>query len=51
MRECGRGNDRCALKHREIIARFGRYPHQNAVLGRDTTPDEASYLTGPHASF
>ena len=51
LRERGRGNDSYALQHREIIARFGRYPHRNAVLGRDNTPEEASYLTGPHASF
>ena len=49
--ERGRGNDPDALQHREIIARFGRYPHRNAVLGRDSTSEEASYLTGPHASF
>ena len=29
-----------ARKHREMIARFGRFPHRNAVLGRDTTPAE-----------
>ena len=51
LRERGRGNNRYSLQHREIIARFGRYPHRNAVLGRDNTPEEASYLTGPHASF
>jgi uncharacterized protein (DUF924 family) len=51
LRERGRDNDRYALEHREIIVRFGRYPHRNAVLGRDSTPEEASYLAGPHASF
>lgn len=49
--ERGRGDDPYELQHREIIARFGRYPHRNAVLGRDSTPEEASYLTGPHESF
>jgi len=36
---------------RDIIARFGRHPHRNAVLGRQSTPDEAAYIaTGdfPH---
>jgi len=30
--------------HREIIRRFGRFPHRNALLGRETTPDEAAFL-------
>jgi len=30
--------------HREIIARFGRFPHRNPILGRETTPDEAAWL-------
>ncbi len=37
--------------HRDIIVRFGRYPHRNAVLGRATTPDEAAFLLGPDSSF
>lgn len=40
-----------ALSHREIIARFGRFPHRNAVLGRATTPDEAAFLKEPNSSF
>jgi uncharacterized protein (DUF924 family) len=51
LRERGRGDSRYALKHREITARFGCYPHRNAVLGRDSTPEEASYLMGRHAPF
>ena len=35
-----------ARMHREIIARFGRFPHLNAALGRDTTPAEAEFLAG-----
>ena len=31
-------------QHRDIIARFGRFPHRNAVLGRETTPEEAAFL-------
>jgi uncharacterized protein (DUF924 family) len=33
-----------AILHREIIRRFGRFPHRNAVLGRHTTPAEESFL-------
>ena len=33
-----------ARHHRDIIARFGRFPHRNAVLGRASTPEEAAYL-------
>ncbi|MAM61791.1 DUF924 family protein [Maritimibacter sp. UBA3975] len=31
-------------RHRAVIARFGRHPHRNAVLGRETTADEAAYI-------
>lgn len=33
-----------AVLHRDIIARFGRFPHRNAVMGRVTTPEEQAYL-------
>lgn len=33
-----------ALRHREVIERFGRFPHRNAVLGRESTPEEEEYL-------
>ena len=33
-----------ALLHRDIIARFGRFPHRNAALGRATTPEEKAFL-------
>ncbi|MGF1649106.1 MAG: DUF924 family protein [Hyphomicrobiaceae bacterium] len=33
-----------ALRHRDVIKRFGRFPHRNAVLGRTTTPVEAEFL-------
>lgn len=39
------------LKHKAIIDRFGRYPHRNQVLGRDSTPEEAQFLTQPGSSF
>jgi uncharacterized protein (DUF924 family) len=35
---------RHALRHRDIIARFGRFPHRNALLGRTSTPEELAYL-------
>lgn len=33
-----------AIAHRDVIAQFGRFPHRNAVLGRETTAEEATYL-------
>ena len=33
-----------AVKHRDIIKRFGRFPHRNSVLGRDSTPEELELL-------
>ena len=33
-----------AIIHRDIIRRFGRFPHRNAVLGRETTPEEQAFL-------
>jgi uncharacterized protein (DUF924 family) len=35
---------RHAERHREIIRRFGRFPHRNPAFGRETTPAEAEYL-------
>jgi len=40
-----------AQKHHIIIARFGRFPHRNAVLGRTSTADEEQFLTEPDSSF
>ncbi|HET6620643.1 MAG TPA: DUF924 family protein, partial [Dongiaceae bacterium] len=34
-----------------IINRFGRFPHRNAALGRETTEEEAEFLKGPNSSF
>ncbi len=36
--------DQWARHHHDIIARFGRFPHRNAALGRATTPEEAAFL-------
>jgi uncharacterized protein (DUF924 family) len=40
-----------AVRHMEIIERFGRFPHRNEILGRRTTPEEAEFLTQPGSSF
>jgi len=40
-----------AIRHRDIVQRFGRFPHRNAALGRETTPEEADFLTQPGSSF
>ncbi|MBT9598480.1 MAG: DUF924 domain-containing protein [Vitreoscilla sp.] len=40
-----------AERHREVIRRFGRFPHRNAILGRETTPEEAAFLMTPGSSF
>ncbi len=40
-----------AVGHREIVERFGRFPHRNAILGRETTPEEAEFLIQPGSSF
>jgi uncharacterized protein (DUF924 family) len=40
-----------AVRHLEIIERFGRFPHRNAVLGRVSTPEEVEFLTQPGSSF
>jgi uncharacterized protein (DUF924 family) len=39
-----RGNLDYFIKHRQIIRKFGRFPHRNAVLGRDSTPEEIEFL-------
>jgi uncharacterized protein (DUF924 family) len=38
-------------QHKAIIDRFGRYPHRNAILGRDSTPAELAFLATPGSSF
>jgi uncharacterized protein (DUF924 family) len=54
------GNDERALfdnfldyarKHRDVVARFGRFPHRNAILGRISTPDELEFLKQPGSRF
>ena len=40
-----------AERHREVIVRFGRFPHRNGVLGRSSSPAEANYLALPGSGF
>ncbi|HWL67412.1 MAG TPA: DUF924 family protein [Geminicoccus sp.] len=40
-----------AEQHRRIIARFGRFPHRNKILGRPSTPEEEAFLLEPNSSF
>jgi uncharacterized protein (DUF924 family) len=40
-----------AERHLEIVARFGRFPHRNDILGRETTTEEAAFLKEPNSSF
>ena len=42
---------RFELMHKAIIDRFGRYPHRNAILGRESTPEELAFLSEPGSSF
>lgn len=48
LKERLQGNLDFARQHRDIIARFGRFPHRNAALGRASTPEESDFLlNGP----
>lgn len=40
-----------ALRHQEVIERFGRFPHRNAILGRASTPEEQAFLSRPGSTF
>ena len=40
-----------ARRHSDVIARFGRFPHRNAILGRPSTPEETAFLTQPGSRF
>lgn len=44
------GFTRYAVAHRDVIAQFGRFPHRNALLGRESTPEELDYLQ-KHGGF
>lgn len=40
-----------AYKHRDVVERFGRFPHRNAILGRPSTPAELEFLKQPGSRF
>ncbi|MFL6674287.1 MAG: DUF924 family protein, partial [Massilia sp.] len=40
-----------AHRHRGVIARFGRFPHRNQLLGRASTPEELAFLRQPGSGF
>jgi len=40
-----------ARRHRDVIQRFGRFPHRNAILGRTSTPEEIAFLKQPGSGF
>ncbi|MBD2462190.1 DUF924 domain-containing protein [Oscillatoria sp. FACHB-1407] len=40
-----------AIRHRDVIQRFGRFPHRNAILNRPSTPEEIEFLKQPGSSF
>jgi uncharacterized protein (DUF924 family) len=40
-----------ARNHLVIVERFGRFPHRNAILGRESTPEEIEFLKEPNSSF
>ncbi len=40
-----------AVRHRDVVARFGRFPHRNAILGRESTIAEIAFLDQPGSSF
>ncbi len=40
-----------AVRHRDIVVRFGRFPHRNEILGRESTPEEIAFLQEPGSSF
>lgn len=47
----GHPNEIWARRHWEIVKRFGRFPHRNAALGRQSTPAELEFLRQPGSSF
>jgi uncharacterized protein (DUF924 family) len=50
FRELGSSLD-YAQRHAEIVLRFGRFPHRNAILGRASTPEELEFLKQPGSAF
>ena len=50
-RETFKGYVDYAVRHRDVILRFGRFPHRNRILGRQSTPEEDKFLKQPGSSF
>jgi uncharacterized protein (DUF924 family) len=46
-----KGLTQWAEKHEAVIRRFGRFPHRNAILGRESTPEEIEFLKEPGSRF
>lgn len=46
-----RGNLKFMENHRDIVIKFGRFPHRNATLGRESTPDEILYLSQDNRNY
>jgi uncharacterized protein (DUF924 family) len=46
-----RGLAEWAARHHAIVARFGRFPHRNAALGRASTPEEVEFMKQPGSGF
>jgi len=51
MKDFDEEQRRYALRHREIIDRFGRFPHRNGILGRESTAAEIEFLKQPGSGF
>ena len=51
MRPLGEEQYDYAVRHKAIIERFGRFPHRNAILGRESTPQEIEFLRQPGSGF
>jgi uncharacterized protein (DUF924 family) len=51
LRRTFEGNLHYAVLHRDIIKRFGRFPHRNEALGRDSTPEEIEWLATEGNAF
>ncbi len=51
VRERMAGYGNAAIAHRDIVARFGRFPHRNEILARESTDEEIAFLEQPGSSF
>lgn len=51
LKKAASGNHEFAVRHQEIIERFGRFPHRNEILSRQSTAEEIEFLKEPGSSF